>query len=302
MDVKLFDVNTAVFDSEEEVGLSIVTLTELTKGLSDHGRHRYYKKFISVWNKDNYHIYLPHELDDLQTKFIEFMEQNKIDEAYDVLDAMCEKILRMIFVYFSQMICLIMISVVFLNFKLVIQNGEIPYNNGNEREMAEFNNYVAKTFAYIYENQNTIFKNCHKEWKKDDGNKYGNCLFGLFAKNYFKIINKPNDEEICLCGDAKNIDSLFTDEEHNITLEKLNKIFESYLPYKMNGELTKKVFIPHLMDAINDPKMKFEFNHISDSFLIFNALTCAKTEGSNIVIDSTDGNVNKIYLSIKEHL
>lgn len=300
MAIKLFDANKVVFDSSEEVGFSIVTLTELTKGGSEHTRNQYFKKFISIWNKENYHIYLPAELNKLKEELNYAIISNDKNKQFFVLYSMCNKIMTMIFVFFTQIICLLMISIVFSNHDLKIVDGEIPYANSNEMRLATFNNYVVNLFKTIYEHQENIFEGCYKDWKKGAGDVYGNQLFKLLLNKYSELTGEPLNPNVVLCGSKKNIASLFLKKDKRMSKDKLENIYKSYFPYKNNGELTQKLFIPYLLDAINEDKTKFEFNHISDAFLIFNALTVQKTEAEEINIDSTDETVIKMFSHLKE--
>ena len=176
MRIKLLDVNSAVFNSSEEVGFSIVTLMELTKGLGQHDRNQYFKKFVSIWEKDNYHIYIPLELKELESDLIASIKAADRTKQNLVLFSMCEKIMVMVFVFFSQMICLFVIAMVFINHNLIIEDGQIPINSAIDKELADYNNYVVILFKHIFENQSDSFKDYYKDWNKNDGNEFGNKL------------------------------------------------------------------------------------------------------------------------------
>lgn len=301
MRIKLLDVNRAVFNSSEEVGFSIVTLMELTKGLGQHDRNQYFKKFVSIWEKDNYHIYIPLELKELESDLIASIKAADRTKQNLVLFSMCEKIMVMVFVFFSQMICLFVIAMVFINHNLIIEDGQIPINSAIDKELADYNNYVVILFKHIFENQSDSFKDYYKDWNKNDGNEFGNKLLNYLLKKYLELTGRKTKTNIILCGNQKNIKELFNIDGKRITYDRLCLIYKSYFTYKINPDLIQKLFMPYLLDAMNNDSSKFEFNHISDSFLIFNAITAQKSESCDIDIDSDDTTLSNVFALMKQN-
>lgn len=297
--VKLMDVNTIDFCSKEEVGLSIVTIMEITKGQSDHDRHMQFKKVLNIYGKKNYHIYFPQELKDLEKQLTQAITENNQTEQFAILDQMCSRIMTMVYIFFSQMVCLIVLVIIHLNHDLVIGNGSVICNTVQEEALAHFSNCIVKFLKSFYDDQETIFKDCYKGWKKGDGDSFGNSLFNQLIDNYYRVIGWNKVEDYILCGKGKNLGKVLI-RNTPLSLERIETIYKAYFQYRINDKLTKKLFIPYVLEAINEKKQKFEFNHISDCFLIFNALTAENTENEKIVIDTGDETVKRIYNILNE--
>ena len=300
--VILLDENTIDFNSTDEVGISIITLAEATKGKSVHERHALFKKFIRCLNKDNYHIYIPAELNKLKELLNKAVEEENTKKQYSVLEEMCYKIYSLVCLYFVQSICLIVISLIHVNHNFTIINGEITYETNQERIIAEYCNNVVRVFQEIDTNKNKAFEDSYISWRKGDADSFGNNFFNLLISKYYDLLDKTIDKSIVLCGNGKNIKKVLFDSNASVSKERILSIFDAYFYFRFNDNLTKRLFIPYIFDAINDEKLNFEFNHIADSFLIFNALTAKKTENVEIELKSDDVNLIKVYKLLKQQI
>lgn len=293
MVISLMDVNNISFDSNDTIGFSIITLVEITKGLNQHDRNSVFKKFLKCWNRPNYHIYLPHDLDYLSCQLKKALISNNSQEQFDTLKQMCCRVFSLVCLYFTQMIALIVISIVHLNHNFVIKEGRIICNTEKDVLLANFCNQVIKV-CVEYEKNQKDFEELYLKWEKGNGDLFGNILFNKFIEKYYNIIGEIRKEEYVLCGNGKKISDVFINKERKLSLDQFKNIYNSYFKYKINDDLTKKIFIPYAFDAI-DTTEKFEFNHIADSFLIFNAISVEKNDNNKIKLISKDKKLNEIF-------
>lgn len=292
------DMNSLDLDSNEEVGFSIVTLAEATKGKSVHEKHSFYKKFLLLYGKSNYHIYIPHELDDLKSELETAISLKQKDKQYNILEQMCSSVINMIYIYYSLVICLFVIAILHINHNFYVDGDEIKVKDDNEQRLAVFCNFVVLTFSYIFQSRSVMFFDGYSKWEKEDGNKYGNNLFTFLMKRYYKLLGKSLPQNISLFFDKKNLNGIIANNK-KIDVNYLKSLFDLYFKFRINDTLTKTIFIPYLLKVLNDETTLLEFNHIADAFIIFNAITVAKSEEKEIVIDTNDELLKNTFSFVK---
>ena len=293
--VYILDRNSFALNTDEEVGYSIVTLTEETKCRSKHDRNKEYKKILSLWDKPNWHIYFPMELKEYESNLLFYRRKKDVLNQCKILELMCNDMFILMCEYFYLLICLVVIVLLHKNHNLVVKSGNVYPRDEHEAKLANFANEIIHKFAFISKNKDIIFKDGYYKWSKDKCNSNGNEFFNSLVKEYLAIIGKKVEKDYILCGKNKNINLLIFDKTKNVTKYDVEEIFNNYFNFKLNDSITKNLFIPYIVDVFNANHNIFEFNHIADAFLVFNAFSASKYEDINIEIKSKDSTLNKLY-------